>query len=214
MEASIGRGSGLSEVRLGMLKLYPLGQTYLASGWVIHPLAGSLIRVEPSALPKMRVGRLPAIVDSALDHCRHPFSLAPPGPYSPTSPNCTSRVDPDPRVETLFRRIGILRRVNFFSALIYASVRDIRADDSVSAMDQIGAITTALTTDACLEKCLTVAKCSATFKDRGVIFIGAHLPLRAMHAWIIEGDVQPDSSDRAWINFLPLMAITHHAVRY
>jgi hypothetical protein len=56
---------------------------------------------------------------------------------------------------------------------------------------------------------LTVAKCSNSFKKNGVIFIGAHLPLKDMHAWIIEGNHQPDNEDRQWINYVPLMAITY-----
>jgi hypothetical protein len=59
----------------------------------------------------------------------------------------------------------------------------------------------------CLQRCLSVAKTSSSFQKSGVIFIGALLPLREMHAWIIEDGQQPDNEDRDWINFTPLLAL-------
>jgi hypothetical protein len=64
-------------------------------------------------------------------------------------------------------------------------------------------------TESCLQRALTVAKVSKKFKSHGVLFIGAQLPLKNMHAWIIEDGIQPDRADRKWINFLPLLAIAY-----
>ena len=63
--------------------------------------------------------------------------------------------------------------------------------------------------ESCLQKALTVAKVSKKFKSHGVLFIGAQLPLKSMHAWIIEDGIQPDQSDRKWINYLPLLALAY-----
>jgi hypothetical protein len=64
-------------------------------------------------------------------------------------------------------------------------------------------------TESCLQKALTVAKTSKKFKTHGVLFIGAQLPLKNMHAWIIEDGIQPDQADRNWINYLPLLALAY-----
>ena len=47
------------------------------------------------------------------------------------------------------------------------------------------------------------------FKKNGVLFIGAQLPLKSLHAWIIEDNFQPDRDDRQWINYRPLLALTY-----
>ena len=63
--------------------------------------------------------------------------------------------------------------------------------------------------EACLQRALTVAKCSKKFKTHGVVLIGAQLPLKSLHAWIVEDGVQPDPEDRQWVNFLPLLALAY-----
>lgn len=61
--------------------------------------------------------------------------------------------------------------------------------------------------DRCLQRSLLAAKTSKTFKQLGVLFIGAELSSGEMHAWIIESGEQPDSEDRTWINYRPLLAL-------
>ena len=61
----------------------------------------------------------------------------------------------------------------------------------------------------CFQRTLLAAKISRSFKNDGVIFIGAELSSFNMHAWIIENNSQPDFEDRAWINYRPLLAITY-----
>jgi hypothetical protein len=48
---------------------------------------------------------------------------------------------------------------------------------------------------------------SRKFADMGVVLIGVFLPSRSLHAWIIEDGMQPDSSDKQWINFQPVAAV-------
>jgi hypothetical protein len=63
------------------------------------------------------------------------------------------------------------------------------------------------TNDRCLQRSLLAAKISKSFKNSGLLFIGAEFSTGEMHAWIIENGEQPDSDDRTWINYRPLLAI-------
>ena len=45
------------------------------------------------------------------------------------------------------------------------------------------------------------------FNEEGVVFIGAFLPSRAMHAWVIEKGIQPDQRDNIWHQYRPIAAI-------
>lgn len=56
----------------------------------------------------------------------------------------------------------------------------------------------------CLPRALFVACTSKSFKKVGALFIGVFLPSRAMHAWIIEGNKQPDFFDDIWICYKPV----------
>jgi hypothetical protein len=58
----------------------------------------------------------------------------------------------------------------------------------------------------CLQRSFLALKTSKTFKKNGVLFIGASLPTGNMHAWIIEDNYQPDTLDREWIMYEPLLA--------
>lgn len=61
--------------------------------------------------------------------------------------------------------------------------------------------------DLCLPRSLFAACTSKTFKKEGTLFIGVFLPSRAMHAWIIENNQQPDSYDDIWICYQPLLVM-------
>ena len=58
----------------------------------------------------------------------------------------------------------------------------------------------------CLQRSLLALKTSKSFKESGVLFIGASLPTGNMHAWIIESNSNPDLQDREWIMYKPLLA--------
>jgi hypothetical protein len=100
------------------------------------------------------------------------------------------------------------RAFNFYAAILYASVPAVCFQKSSDAFASLNQLHEDETHNSCLEKCLAIAKCSASFREKGVLFIGAHLPLEAMHAWVIEDGHQPDDEDRQWVNFQPLFAIT------
>lgn len=194
-----------------MLRTYSLGKAYLGRGWAIHPLSGSLLKTSVKNVDNFRTSSLPKSVSNALKHCEHPYSLIPPLDLT-VCPDSTPSVDLHSSliVQNQFKKIKRWRSLNFFASILYASIPSICFQESRLAFATLNSLNEAETRDTCLEKCLTVAKCSSSFrKNSGVLFIGAHLPLQAMHAWIIEDGFQPDDDDRQWINFLPLIAITH-----
>jgi hypothetical protein len=58
----------------------------------------------------------------------------------------------------------------------------------------------------CLSRTLFAAKTAKSFSKSGVILIGAFLPSRLMHAWIIEDGFQVDPNDRVWTQYRPVGA--------
>ena len=64
-----------------MLRTYSLGRCYLESGWVIHPLSGSLLKVDIADLASFQSKKIPKIVTDALIKCENPFLLNPPSDF-------------------------------------------------------------------------------------------------------------------------------------
>jgi hypothetical protein len=191
-----------------VFRTYSLSKAYLGSGWAIHPLSGSLLKTELSKVHNFQSSSLPSKVKNGLDCCDDPYSLTPPRSSSLVSDAYrTDNFDASLCIQSQFKKIKRWRSFNFYAAILYASIPSVCFDDSKEAFAALNTLDENDTRDTCLEKCLTVAKCSLSFRKKGVLFIGAHLPLQAMHAWIIEEGYQPDEDDRQWINFLPLMAI-------
>jgi len=61
--------------------------------------------------------------------------------------------------------------------------------------------------ELCLPRAIFAASTSKSFKKESVVFIGVFLPSRAMHAWIIENNDQPDPFDDIWICYQPVAVI-------
>ena len=187
-----------------MLRIYSIAKPYSGSGWAIHPFSGSLLKFSESDVSKFESTQIPTKVLLALDFCNNPYKLSPPlfldesiGYYN------------DTKIESVYRHLSYLRKKSFFLSLIYAGIGKRLYPDSISAMKALTRKLPSHDTEACLQRALTVAKTSKKFKSHGVLFIGAQLPLKSLHAWIIEDGVQPDAQDRQWINFLPLLALTY-----
>jgi hypothetical protein len=62
--------------------------------------------------------------------------------------------------------------------------------------------------ELCLARALFAAKTSRRFAEHGAVIIGVFLPSRAMHAWVIEGDVMADPYDVIWINYQPIAMLS------
>jgi hypothetical protein len=60
--------------------------------------------------------------------------------------------------------------------------------------------------ELCLPISLMAIKLSKSFKNNGVLMIGAFIPTGEMHAWIIEDNSQINIYDRQWVNYHPLLA--------
>jgi hypothetical protein len=186
-----------------VLRIYSISRPYLGCGWAIHPLTGSLLKFSASDVPKFRAGKLPEKVVSALNFCDHPYTLNP-----------TSRKDDLPqndsnKIAKIYSRLSFLRKKSFFISIAYAAIGCRIYPDATIAMRALINELPSHDSEACLQRALTVAKCSKKFKTHGVVLIGAQLPLKSLHAWIVEDGVQPDPEDRQWVNFLPLLALAY-----
>lgn len=188
-----------------MLHTYSIGKCYLESGWAIHPLSGSLLKLNCKDIVSFQSNELPQIVISALEKIQDPYKLKP-----PSTKNIVIEKKNLIAIKNYFLFFSKIKKINFQLSLLASGLFSRRKiDTSRNIFEAINSFDTNMKFNTCLVKCLTVAKCSNSFKKNGVIFIGAHLPLKDMHAWIIEGNHQPDDEDRQWINYVPLMAITY-----
>lgn len=167
--------------------------------WSISPLTGNLLRSSDFLADEN--SRCPARVLAALDYVNSPYDLKP-AQYVPRE-----KCSPQRAPVSIAERLALLGNQRFFLSVIYAGLRHPLFENSSSGFataDNCGVFNRH---SSCLQRCLFVAKTSRTFWDSGVLFIGAQLPTGSMHAWIIEGDQQPDLEDRIWINYRPLLAI-------
>jgi len=186
-----------------MLTTVSLARSSFESGWAIHPFSGELLKFEEKDL-HLFTGQVSSKVSKALALCDKPYCLIPKNRILITE-NPEIKIN---ELNKIFSRLLKLGNNKFFMSRIYASIAANIFENSLQAMSAINSLEYGLTENRCLQKCLAVAKTSKSFKKSGVIFIGAQIPLKEMHAWIIEDEIQPDLEDRSWINFSPLMAIT------
>ena len=188
-----------------MLKFYSLSSTYLDSGWAIHPLSGALLKFSVSKVTSFRSHNLPEKVLSALAFCKEPYQLSP-----ALKSNIGVNAEVEAGLKNIYTRLSFLRRYSFFASILYARLRCPIYESAFEAMNAISHLFPEdKYAESCLQRALTAAKTSKKFKTHGVLFIGAQLPLKNMHAWIIEDGIQPDIEDRQWINYLPLVALTY-----
>jgi hypothetical protein len=142
-------------------------------------------------------------VSKALLFCNNPYDLDinrnPESESEPISKNLRNKA----------RILVLLCRFNFFLAMQYASLKTRVFPDSAHAIAYFHSITAKDDINSlCLPRTLFAAKTSKAFDMEGVILMGAFLPSRLMHAWIIEKCVQPDARDNSWHQFRPIAAIS------
>ena len=171
--------------------------------WSICPFSGSLLR---SPLPSTNTSPVPLKVRDALKYCYDPYSCK--------SNLCelSTPASPSQTLKKIERMHGFLEHIgsgHFFISRCYASMRCELIENSVAAMNTIACLPSQkeYAHRLCLQRTLLVAKISKSFREKGVLFIGALLPTVEMHAWIIEDGCQPDAQDRQWILFRPLLAL-------
>lgn len=56
----------------------------------------------------------------------------------------------------------------------------------------------------CLSRSIFIATTSRKFKMHGTLFIGALLPSRSLHAWVMENGANVCAGDVYWTNYTPL----------
>lgn len=188
-----------------MLTTTSLGRVSFENGWVIHPFSGELLKFDVQSIDLFN-GKYCKKIIEALHFCNNPYLLSR-NNYIQATDVENEKIDD---LSKIFSRLNILGNRRFLLSRIYSSFQTCIFENSAEAMNAINQLPVDVTENRCLQKCLAVAKTSTSFKENGVIFLGAHLPLKEMHAWIIEDGIQPDLEDRSWINFTPLLAIHHN----
>lgn len=112
---------------------------------------------------------------------------------------------------TAYARIIVFAcRHSFFFARMISSIPFVRFPNTVTSIAAFRSVYpgSAHQRTLCLPRTLFALATSRSFKQNGVAFIGVFLPSRKMHAWIIEGNRNPDPKDDIWICYQPVAAIT------
>lgn len=187
------------------MKSIVLSKEYNGRYFFISPITGNLC-VGNQPLSKKTI---PQLIKKALDYCENPYTLNSTNfierkiSLNSVPANSANRID---RINKNFLWLG---NRNFLVSSIYSSFQNPFFESTIDAFDYISQmeIHKEKFGELCLQRALLAAKISKSFKKNGVIFIGATLPTFNMHAWIIEGDIQPDREDRIWVMYQPLLAL-------
>ena len=172
------------------------GNTYY-----ISPFTGQLNRTNASHYENKFCEKLL----NALTYNNEPFKL---NQLDPTINPSELIKDSVNKIEKYHNNLVRIDNKRFLLSWIYSSIKVPCFENSIIAFDNISQIKVQLISydEMCLQRSLLVAKTSRSFWRSGVLFIGASIPSGKMHAWIIEGNHQPDRKDRDWIQFRPLLA--------
>jgi hypothetical protein len=171
--------------------------------YYISPFNGKLYKVDNDVFRKNNIDEK---LKKALYVVDNPFS------YEALHPeNYCTHIDAENYKKICLYHNLLLKIGNehFYLSRIYASFRSYLFNSSVDAFDAISKIEKQkeYKNELCLQRSLLVIKTSKSFRNNGVLFIGASFPSGKMHAWIIENGFQPDRLDRNWIMYRPLLAI-------
>ena len=186
-----------------MLRAVRLPVEFEGFWWTINPLTGSLLRHVDR--PNSLFDDINQKIRSALEICEHPFNCK----WSPTSSPRSVSEKKIRQLNQMHKRLLCIGNNHFFLSLLYAGIKSTIFENTKEAMSEIALIPEqAIHRDErCLQRSLLAAKTSASFKQNGVLLIGAIPDNGDMHAWIIESESQPDHMDRGWINYIPMLAI-------
>lgn len=167
----------------------------------VCPWTGDLLVVERESKNQV-TSCLPEKVKIALDLCDNPYRL------KRSNDNLNKELIQVKRVKLTKKILTFFCSFNFLLARKYSDFKGIYFSDSASAINFFYSITPSYQINKlCLPRALFAAKTSNIFDKEGVIFIGAFLPSRSMHAWVIEKGAQPDARDEIWHQYRPIAAI-------
>lgn len=146
-----------------------------------------------------------AKLSSALALCDDPYCLQASHPRGTASPLPGQLL----RGLIVLRALSFLCKTHFFLARVYAAHQLPLFHSAQNAVAFFHKHTRIEDYDRlCLPRALFAAKTSAKFEPQGVLLIGAFLPSRLMHAWLIESSRNPDPRDLAWHHYRPLAALS------
>lgn len=188
-----------------MLRIVSLPVFDYGSWWHISTFNGSLKKMERAPLFS-RNSQLPKVVADNLEYVRQPYTLR---PYLKELGNRTPN-EYDSKLGKMHDRLLAIGNERFLLSVLYAGIEKPLYETTAEAMRAINRLPVQRKNygTLCFQRSLLAAKVSRSFqKGEGVIFLGAFLPTALMHAWVIENGAQPDSDDRDWIMYRPLMAI-------
>ena len=180
------------------MKFISLIAEHRGSFYSLERVTGSLICLRS---PKKQTSNFSPKLKSALSLCENPYLLE--------SKTGTAFDDSNHAKESRVARCFIrLSRMSFWAACRYASLGRPKWADAAEAIVAFRNQTAGFDQNVlCLPRALFAARMSKKFAEKGVVLIGAFLPSRSLHAWILEDALQPDPRDRQWINFQPVAAI-------
>lgn len=170
--------------------------------WFISLWSGSLLKSKYP--PPYSAGDVSKRVGDALSCCEAPFSCH----WSPVHQHLPIASTDEPRLLKMNERLFWLGNRRFLPSLIYARRNAGIFNHTRAAYSAVAELPGHKDgrSDRCLQRSLLAAKTSKSFPRSGVLLIGAEFSTCEMHAWIIEDEAQPDSDDRSWINYRPLLA--------
>ena len=171
--------------------------------WTICPITGSLLRTNIHKNEPQKIV-IPLKVSRAIEYCNQPYLCYPNNEINPTSAEQNSTI----KINKMHERILNIGNGRFYLTRLYSSLKHELFNTTNEAIFHINSIEIQieLKHQLCLQRAFLASKISKSFGANGVIFIGAFLPTGDMHAWIIENGTQPDSDDRGWVNYRPLLA--------
>ena len=185
------------------MKFTLLPQFYEGKYFYISPFSGNLIINENKITPL----KLNQNLVQALKFCDNPYLLK----SLKNITKCDLNYNHISELTKMNKRLMFINNKRFLLSCIYSSFQNCLYDNTIEAYENIENLEIHKLNKGklCLQRALLAAKTSKTFKKNGVLFVGATLPTWNMHAWIIEGDFQPDREDRMWIMYRPLLALQY-----
>jgi len=195
----LGKGSG--KPRVQRLRTYSYFQHFEGDSYRLSALSGALLRFPDATLPQRRV---PEEVRRFIDLCDDPFRLQD-DRFSAVEPAVPADTEGARRV---LRRMLACAARSFLAARLYAACRSPIFPSSAAAIRWFHANTEpGMHSKLCLPRALFAAKTSVEFADHGAVIVGCLLPMRNLHAWVLERDAQPDDEDRIWVCYRPVAVL-------
>ena len=181
------------------MKFISLPVNFNNEQYLVSEFSGNLLIQQRGK--KHRADKLPEKLSRALVECNQPYNLKS-NQYIKKNLNNFPDYSRKANLMILFCRISLFAAKQYacFQAGIFCnSAQSINYFYSVTSKEEANSL--------CLPRALFAAKTSEIFNEEGVVFIGAFLPSRAMHAWVIEKGIQPDQRDNIWHQYRPIAAI-------